>query len=82
MPEVALLAVLPGTGGITRVTDKRMVRRDRADIFCSTEAGVRARALEWNLVDDIVSTTKFNELVNSVPAKLQFVGTVQTTKKG
>lgn len=64
LPEVALLAVLPGTGGITRVTDKRMVRRDRADIFCSTEAGVRgARALEWNLVDDIVSTTKFNELV-------------------
>ena len=46
------------------MTDKRMVRRDRADIFCSTEAGVRgARALEWNLVDDIVSTTKFNELV-------------------
>ena len=41
LPEVALLAVLPGTGGITRVTDKRMVRRDRADIFCSTEAGVR-----------------------------------------
>ena len=64
LPEVALLAVLPGTGGITRVTDKRMVRRDRADIFWSTEAGVRgARALEWNLVDDIVSTTKFNELV-------------------
>ena len=44
LPEVALLAVLPGTGGITRVTDKRMVRRDRADIFCSTEAGVRGRA--------------------------------------
>ena len=64
LPEVALLAVLPGTGGITRVTDKRMVRRDRADIFCSTEAGVRgARALEWNLVDDIVSTTKVNQLV-------------------
>ena len=64
LPEVALLAVLPGTGGITRVTDKRMVRRDRADIFCSTEAGLRgARALEWNLVDDIVSTTKFSQLV-------------------
>ena len=58
LPEVALLAVLPGTGGITRVTDKRMVRRDRADIFCSTEAGVRgARALEWNLVDDCLLYT-------------------------
>ncbi|MEC9045679.1 MAG: 2,3-epoxybenzoyl-CoA dihydrolase [Pseudomonadota bacterium] len=64
LPEVALLAVLPGTGGITRVTDKRMVRRDRADIFCSTEAGARgSRALEWNLVDDLVSPTKFNDLV-------------------
>ena len=47
LPEVALLAVLPGTGGITRVTDKRKVRRDRADIFCATEEGVRGnRALE------------------------------------
>ena len=64
LPEVALLAVLPGTGGLTRVTDKRMVRRDRADIFCSTEAGARgSRALEWNLVDDLVSPTKFNDLV-------------------
>ena len=64
LPEVALLAVLPGTGGITRVTDKRMVRRDRADLFCSSEAGARgSRALEWNLVDDLVSPTKFNDLV-------------------
>lgn len=64
LPEVALLAVLPGTGGITRVTDKRMVRRDRADMFCSSEAGARgSRALEWNLVDDLVSPTKFNDLV-------------------
>ena len=64
LPEVALLAVLPGTGGITRVTDKRMVRRDRADMFCSSEAGARGtRALEWNLVDDLVSPTKFNDLV-------------------
>ena len=64
LPEVALLAVLPGTGGITRITDKRMVRRDRADMFCSSEAGARGtRALEWNLVDDLVSPTKFNDLV-------------------
>tara|TARA_B100000963_G_scaffold361543_1_gene397566 strand:- start:1667 stop:3376 length:1710 start_codon:yes stop_codon:yes gene_type:complete len=64
LPEVALLAVLPGTGGITRITDKRMVRRDRADMFCSSEAGARgSRALEWNLIDDLVSPTKFNDLV-------------------
>jgi benzoyl-CoA-dihydrodiol lyase len=55
LPEVPLLAVLPGTGGLTRLTDKRKVRRDRADQFCSTEEGVRGRrALDWRLVDEIV----------------------------
>ena len=55
LPEVALLAVLPGTGGLTRLIDKRKVRRDRADIFCLTEEGVKGtRALEWRLVDAIV----------------------------
>jgi benzoyl-CoA-dihydrodiol lyase len=55
LPEVPLLAVLPGTGGLTRLTDKRMVRRDRADVFCTTEEGVRGRrALEWRLVDEVV----------------------------
>ena len=55
LPELPLLAVLPGTGGLTRLTDKRMVRRDRADVFCSTEEGVRGRrAVEWRLVDEIV----------------------------
>ena len=43
LPELPLLAVLPGTGGLTRLTDKRLVRRDRADVFCSTEEGVRGR---------------------------------------
>lgn len=64
LPEVALLAVLPGTGGITRVTDKRKVRRDRADIFCSTEEGARGhRALDWRLVDEVVPPSKFDEAV-------------------
>ena len=55
LPEVPLLAVLPGTGGLTRVTDKRKVRRDLADVFCSTEEGVRGkRAVEWRLVDEVV----------------------------
>jgi benzoyl-CoA-dihydrodiol lyase len=55
LPELPLLAVLPGTGGLTRLTDKRLVRRDRADLFCSTEEGVRGRrALEWRLVDEVV----------------------------
>jgi len=55
LPETPLLAVLPGTGGLTRVTDKRKVRRDRADVFCSVEEGVRGRrAVEWRLVDEVV----------------------------
>ena len=56
LPEVPLLAVLPGTGGLTRVTDKRKVRRDLADVFCSIEEGVKGkRALEWRLVDEVVA---------------------------
>jgi benzoyl-CoA-dihydrodiol lyase len=55
LPEMPLLAVLPATGGLTRLTDKRLVRRDRADVFCATEEGVRGRrALEWRLVDEVV----------------------------
>jgi benzoyl-CoA-dihydrodiol lyase len=64
LPEAPLLAVLPGTGGLTRVTDKRKVRRDRADVFCSTEEGVRgAKAVEWRLVDEVVANSKWNEAV-------------------
>jgi benzoyl-CoA-dihydrodiol lyase len=59
LPEVPLLAVLPGTGGLTRLVDKRKVRRDRADIFCTTEEGVRGkRALDWGLVDELAPRTK------------------------
>jgi benzoyl-CoA-dihydrodiol lyase len=64
LPETPLLAVLPGTGGLTRVTDKRKVRRDRADVFCSIEEGMRgAKAVEWKLVDEIVPNSKWNETV-------------------
>lgn len=64
LPEVPLLAVLPGTGGLTRVTDKRKVRRDLADVFCAMEEGVRGRkAVEWRLVDEITPNSKFEEIV-------------------
>ncbi len=64
LPEVPLLAVLPGTGGLTRVTDKRKVRRDLADVFCSMEEGVRGRrAKDWRLVDEVVSNSTFDKVV-------------------
>jgi len=64
LPEVPLLGVLPGTGGLTRVTDKRKVRRDLADIFCTTTEGVRGRrAKEWRLVDEVVKPKEFNDYV-------------------
>lgn len=64
LPEVPLLAVLPGTGGLTRVTDKRKVRRDLADVFCTIEEGVKGkRALDWRLVDEVVPNSKFDEAV-------------------
>ncbi|MEM8750548.1 MAG: 2,3-epoxybenzoyl-CoA dihydrolase [Pseudomonadota bacterium] len=64
LPEVPLLAVLPGTGGLTRVTDKRKVRRDLADVFCSVEEGVKGkRAKDWRLVDEVVANSKFDDFV-------------------
>jgi benzoyl-CoA-dihydrodiol lyase len=64
LPELPLLAVLPGTGGLTRVTDKRKVRRDRADVFCTTEEGIKGkRAVEWRLVDEVVPGSKLEEAV-------------------
>jgi benzoyl-CoA-dihydrodiol lyase len=64
LPELPLLAVLPGTGGLTRVTDKRKVRRDRADVFCTTEEGVKGkRAVEWKLVDEVAPNSKLDEVV-------------------
>ena len=62
LPEVPLLAVLPGTGGLTRLVDKRKVRRDLADVFCTVEEGVRGeRAREWRLVDEIIPGSRFSE---------------------
>jgi benzoyl-CoA-dihydrodiol lyase len=64
LPEVPLLGVLPGTGGLTRVTDKRKVRHDHADIFCTTTEGVRGkRALDWRLVDAIAKPNDFDRAV-------------------
>ena len=64
LPEVPLLAVLPGTGGLTRLVDKRRVRRDLADIFCTTEEGIRgAKAVEWRLVDEAVRGSEFEARV-------------------
>src|SRR6516165_7623248 len=64
LPETPLLAVLPGTGGLTRLTDKRKVRRDRADVFCSIEEGIRGnKAIEWRLVDEVVPNSKWKETV-------------------
>jgi benzoyl-CoA-dihydrodiol lyase len=64
LPELPLLAVLPGTGGLTRVTDKRKVRRDHADVFCTTEEGVKGkRAVDWRLVDEVVAAPKLDEIV-------------------
>jgi benzoyl-CoA-dihydrodiol lyase len=64
LPEVPLLGVLPGTGGLTRLTDKRHVRRDRADVFCTLEEGIKgSKALEWRMVDELVPAPSFDETV-------------------
>src|SRR5215212_5643247 len=64
LPELPLLAVLPGTGGLTRVTDKRKVRRDHADVFCTTEEGIKGkRAVDWRLVDEVVPRSKFEAAI-------------------
>jgi benzoyl-CoA-dihydrodiol lyase len=65
LPELPLLAVLPGTGGLTRVVDKRKVRRDRADYFCTIEEGIKGkRAVQWRLVDEIVPNSKLEAKVS------------------
>ena len=64
LPEVPLLAVLPGTGGLTRLSDKRKVRRDRADFFCTLEEGIRGqRAVDWRLIDEIAPRSKYDDAV-------------------
>src|SRR5689334_11774161 len=71
LPELPLLAVLPGTGGLTRVTDKRKVRRDLADAFCTVEEGVKGgRALKWRLVDEVSPNSKFDQSVAATARRL------------
>jgi benzoyl-CoA-dihydrodiol lyase len=66
LPEVPLLGVLPGTGGLTRITDKRKVRRDLADLFCTTAEGVRAdRAKQWKLIDHVAKPQQFAQAVEA-----------------
>jgi len=83
LPETPLLAVLPGTGGLTRVTDKRKVRRDRADVFCSTEEGVKGqRAVDWRLVDEAVPKSKWDERVRAAALELAATSARPDTGKG
>jgi benzoyl-CoA-dihydrodiol lyase len=71
LPEVPLLAVLPGTGGLTRLVDKRRVRRDRADFFCTLEEGIKGqRAVEWRLVDEVVPRSRLTEATKARAGEL------------
>ena len=83
LPEVPLLAVLPGTGGLTRVTDKRKVRRDLADVFCSIEEGVKGkRAKDWRLVDEVVPNAKFDEIVAARAREFAAAAGDRSSRKG
>jgi benzoyl-CoA-dihydrodiol lyase len=83
LPEVPLLGVLPGTGGLTRVVDKRKVRRDLADMFCTNPDGVKGeRAKEWGLVDDVAAPAKFQEAVRIRAENLVQISTRPANAKG
>ncbi|MGH8816568.1 MAG: 2,3-epoxybenzoyl-CoA dihydrolase [Achromobacter pestifer] len=83
LPEVPLLGVLPGTGGLTRVTDKRRVRHDHADIFCTLVEGVRGqRAKDWRLVDDVVKPARFEAAVRERALELAKDSNRQTDGQG
>ena len=83
LPEVPLLGVLPGTGGLTRLTDKRRVRRDLADVFCTTVEGVRGeRARDWALVDAIVKPQQFQEFIQQRAQTLAATGATTATGAG
>ena len=83
LPEVPLLGVLPGTGGLTRVTDKRKVRRDLADIFCTTSEGVRAdRAKDWKLIDAHAKPQQFSALLATEIEALRGQSTRAAGSKG
>jgi len=83
LPELPLLGVLPGTGGLTRVTDKRKVRRDHADVFCTTADGVRGqRAKDWRLVDEVVKPQQFADHVKKRAAQLAEMSDRPANAKG
>ena len=83
LPEVALLGVLPGTGGLTRLVDKRRVRRDRADFFCATEEGVRGkRAVDWQLVDEVVPRSQLIEAASQRAREFASRSTGSTHPRG
>jgi benzoyl-CoA-dihydrodiol lyase len=83
LPEVPLLGVLPGTGGLTRLVDKRKVRRDLADVFCTTVEGVRAdRAIEWGLVDVTAKPKEFAEALTNRTIALASEGKTQIGERG
>ncbi|HEV7397033.1 MAG TPA: 2,3-epoxybenzoyl-CoA dihydrolase [Pyrinomonadaceae bacterium] len=79
LPEVPQLGVLPGTGGLTRLVDKRQIRRDRADVFSTLAEGMKGkRAKEWGVIDDSFPTSKFDDSVSSRVKKLLSTGEAQT----
>lgn len=83
LPEVPLLAVLPGTGGLTRLTDKRKVRRDLADVFCSVEEGVKGkRAQQWRLVDEVIPNSRFDDFVTDTALTIAQASASDTTPVG
>ena len=83
LPEIPLLAVLPGTGGLTRVTDKRKVRRDRADAFCTIEEGIKGkRAVDWRLVDKSVPSSKFDAAVAEMAKEMAATSDRPSSAKG
>ena len=83
LPEVPLLAVLPGTGGVTRLTDKRKVRRDLCDVFCTMEEGVRgSRAFEWGLVDEVLGKSKFDAIVGTRAEEFSLQSSTKTGLSG
>jgi benzoyl-CoA-dihydrodiol lyase len=83
LPELPLLGVLPGTGGLTRITDKKNVRRDHADMFCTSQDGVRGqRAKDWRLVDEIAKPQQFAEHIKQRALKLAELSGRPATAKG
>ena len=83
LPEVPMLAVLPGTGGLTRIVDKRNVRRDHADYFCTVAEGLRGkRAKQWKLIDELVPRSKFSETVEKRAMEISERSTRPVGEKG